>query len=107
MKASGEDVLISAAFAGITSIVNGKAWTNALRAYRLIIAVLLQNFFSNGPKTYEELSAYLESVREHPTGKLWVDCLVKPTLLSLMFLRAERNGDFLLEQHCLKEMLPY
>ena len=107
MKGSGVDVLISAAFAGITSIVNGKAWTNALRAYRLIIAVSLENFFSNGAKTYEELSAYLESVREHPTGKLWVDCLVKPTLLSLMFLRAERNGDFLLEQHCLKEMLPY
>ena len=31
MKASGVDILISAAFAGITSIVNGKAWTNALR----------------------------------------------------------------------------
>ena len=40
-KASGVNILISAAFAGITSIVNGKAWTNALR---LIIAVLLQNF---------------------------------------------------------------
>ena len=48
MKASGMDILISAAFAGITSIVNGKA----LRAYRLIIAVLLQNFYSNGAKTY-------------------------------------------------------
>ena len=31
-KASGVDILISAAFAGITSIINGKAWTNALRA---------------------------------------------------------------------------
>ena len=54
MKASGVDVLISAAFAGITSIVNGKAWTNGLRAYRLIIAMLLHNFYSNGAKTYEE-----------------------------------------------------
>ena len=44
MKASGVDILISVAFAGI----NGKAWTNALRTYRLIIAVLLQNFYSNG-----------------------------------------------------------
>jgi hypothetical protein len=30
MKASGMDILISAAFGGITSIVNGKVWTNAL-----------------------------------------------------------------------------
>ena len=107
MNASGVDILISAAFAGITSIVNGKAWPNALRAYRLIIAVLLQNFYSSGAKTYEELNVYLETAREHPTGRLWVDCLVKPTLLSLMFLRGERNGDFLLQQHCLKAMLPY
>ena len=89
MKASGVDVLISAAFAGITSIVNGKAWTNALRAYRLIMAVLLHNFYSNGAKTYEELNVYLETARGHPTGWLWVDCFVKPTLMSLMFLRGE------------------
>ena len=41
MKASGVDVLMSAAFGGNTSIVNRKVWTNTLRAYRLIIAVLL------------------------------------------------------------------
>ena len=107
MKASGVDILISAAFAGITSIVNGKAWINALRAYHLIIAVLLHNFYSNGAKTYEELNVYLETTREHPTVRLWVDCFVKPTLLSLMFLRGERNGDSLLQQHCIKAMLPY
>ena len=68
-------------------IINGKAWTNALRAYRLIIAVLLRNFYSNGAKTYQELSVYLEAAGEHPTGKLWVDCLIKPALIALMFLR--------------------
>ena len=35
-----------------------------------------------------------------------MDCFVKPTLLSLMVLRGERNDDFLLQQHCLKAMLP-
>ena len=95
------DILIGAAFAGITSIVNGKAWANALRAYRLITAV--QNFYSSGAKTYAELCVYLETAREHPT---WVDCLIKPTLLSLMFLSGEQNGDFLLEQQCLNAMLP-
>ena len=107
MKASGVEVLMSAAFGCITSIINGKAWTNALRAYRLIIAVLLRSFYSNGAKTYQELSDYLEAAREHPTGRLWVDCLIKPTLIALMFLRGERNGDFLLQQYCLNTMLPY
>ena len=92
MKASGVDVRINAAFAGITSIVNRKAWTNALRAYRLIIAMLLQNFYSNGAKTYEELNVYLETAKGHPTGRLWVDCFVKPyTVVShVPARRAER-----------------
>ena len=53
--------------------------------------------FSSSSKTYEEPTVYLETAREHPTGRLWVDCFVKPTLLSLMFLRGELNGDFLLQ----------
>ena len=89
MKASGVDILIGAAFAGLTSIVNGKAWTNALRAYRLIIAVLLQNFYSSGAKTYAELCVYLETAREHPTGSLWVDCLIKPTHVCRSVWRAD------------------
>ena len=52
---------------------------------------------SSSSKTYEEPTVYLETAREHPTGRLWVDCFVKPTLLSLMFLRGELNGDFLLQ----------
>ena len=52
MKASGLEVLMSSAFAGINSIVNGKAWTNALRAYRLIVTLLLQHLYSYGTKTY-------------------------------------------------------
>ena len=51
MKASGVEVLMSSAYGGITSIINGMAWTNALRAYRLIMTVLLQHFYSNGAKT--------------------------------------------------------
>ena len=34
-----------------------------------------------------------------------MDCLTTPILLALMFLRGEQNGDFLLQQHCLKAML--
>ena len=36
-----------------------------------------------------------------------MDCLIKPTLLALMFLHGEQNGDFLHQQYSLKSMLPY
>ena len=42
------------------------------------------------------LTVYPETARGHPTGRLRVDCFIKPTLMSLMFLRGDRNG-----------MLPY
>ena len=83
MKASGMDVLLTAAFGGLAGIITGKSWPNAPRDYRLITTVLLQDFFQSGAKTYQELSEYLESVRDHPAGRLWVDCLMKPTLLAL------------------------
>ena len=71
MKASGVYVLLTAAFGGPTGIITGKSWPNALRAYRLITTVLLQDVFQSGAKTYQELSEYLEAVREHPIGRLW------------------------------------
>ena len=70
-KASGVDVLLTAAFGGVAGIITGKSWTNALRAY----------------------------VPSH--------CLIKPTLLALHLLRAQRDGDFLLQQVSLEAMMPY
>ena len=75
MKASCVDMLLTVvAFGGVAGIITGK-WTNALRACHLITTVLLQNFFQSGAKTYQEFSEYKEAVREHPFGRLWVDCL--------------------------------
>ena len=77
------------------------------------------------------LNVYLETARGHPTGcpravtllsvMFWlshccqscsgchtvVSHVLAVTLLSVMFLRRERDCDFLLQQHCLKAMLPY
>ena len=50
---------------------------------------------------------YHESAKSHSTGSLWVDCLIKPTMIAHSFVRSWHEGDFLLEQHYLKEMLPY
>ena len=56
VKASGVEVLLTAAFGGLAGIITGKSWPNALRAYLLITTVLLQDFFQRGAKTYQELS---------------------------------------------------
>ena len=41
------------------------------------------------------------------TTKLWVDVLIKPVLLNMMSVRAEREGDWPLHMATYKQMLPY
>ena len=107
MKASCIDVLLTVAFGRVAGTIKGKSWTNARRAYRLIMPVLLHDFFQSGTETYQELSEYMEAVREHPVGMLWVDSLIKPNLLALNLLHAQRDGDFELQQVSLEAMVPY
>ena len=78
-----------------------------MRAFRMVVSALLHDFLEEGEKTHEQITAYLEKAREHPTGQLWVDCFITPTLIAHTFWRAEREGDWLLQQHCLEEMLPH
>ena len=69
------------------------------------IACLIQSIRTDSCYFVEK--TYYKYVREHPTEKLWVDCLVKTVLLALIFLHAERNEDVILQQHCLKGKLTY
>ena len=106
MKGSGLDVLVGSAFGHVTSIMNGKAWVRSMRAFCMVAVVLSQNFLRDGEKTFNEISAYMDEVRKHPTGKHCVDNFIKPTLLVHQFLHAEREGDWLFQQLCLERMLP-
>ena len=55
MKASGLEVLVGAAFGGLTSIMNGKAWVKSMRAFRMVTAALLYDFLKDGAKTFEDI----------------------------------------------------
>lgn len=75
----------------------------------MVCAVLLSDYLKGDGShcTFEELAAYIEEARKTPSGRLWVDCLIKPTFIAHMFIRAEREGNWLLRDHCLYRMLPY
>ena len=107
VKGSGLDVLVGAAFGSMNGIITGLAWMRAMRAFRMVLDVLLQNFLRTGAKTCEEISAYMEEARQHPTSRYWVDNFLKPTLLTHQFIRADREGYWLFQQLCLERMLPY
>ncbi len=106
-KGSGVEGLISASFGGLTGIMNGKSWVRAMRAFRMTCEAILSDFFSTGVKTVEELQDYLERSASHPTGRHWVDNFIRPTLLVHHLLRAEREGDFVLQLAAIEYLLPY
>jgi hypothetical protein len=109
MKGSGLEELLKAAYSGLTGILSGKSWPRAMRALRMVCAALLAHYISQDGSscTFEDLTVYLEEARKNPTGRLWVDCLMKPTFIVHLFIRAEREGNWLLHHHCLQRMLPY
>ena len=92
IKGSGLDVLVGSAFGHVTIIMIGKAWVRSMRAFLMVAVVLLYNFLRDGEKTFNEISAYMDEVRKHPTGIQWVN-FIKPTLSIHQFLHAEKEGD--------------
>ena len=72
-----------------------------MRAFHMVTAALLYNILKDGPKTFNDISQYVDIAREDPTGRLWVDCLIRPMLIALS------SRECLLQQHCYQQMLPY
>ena len=91
----------------LSGIMNGNAWVMSMRAFCMVTAALLQQFISNGGKTFLEISDYIDDARHHSTGRHWVDNFIKPMLLAHQFLCAEREGDWLFQQLWLERMLHY
>ena len=92
-----------AGFWCLTSILNGKCWTNA---FRMLVESLLHDFLPDVEKSYNDIVVYLERARSHPTGKMWVETTIYPTCLAMKLVRAERETDWLLRQDRLWRMLP-
>ena len=103
-KASGVDVLLTAAFGGVAGIITGKSWTNALRAYRLhhdsAAPGFLPEWRQNVPGAERVLGGSQRAPGREALGGL-------SALLALQLPRAQRDGDFLLRQVSLEAMMPY
>ena len=88
-------------------MLNGKAWPKAIRGLRMVVCALLEPLILSGKTTVHEIEEELQKVCQSRTGRLWVDCLITPVLIIHLYLRAEREGDWLLHMYALKRMIPY
>ena len=73
----------------------------------MIVEELLQNDIQELLGS-DELSSFIDDIsRKSATATHWIDNLIKPTFNWLLFVRAEREGEWLLHLTSVKEMLPY
>ena len=107
MNSSGLEELLNAAFKGVSHMLNGKAWPKAVRGFRMVLTALLEPLILAGNTTVVEITEELEKARQSRTGRLWVDCFITPLVIIHLYLRAEREGNWLLHIYALQRMIPY
>ena len=96
MCGTGLQDILESAFKGVESMLLGKSWPKALCGLRMVVEALLEPFVFYGNATKSSLEDILERARGSRCGRLWVDCLIKPVSIVLLYIIAEREGDWLL-----------
>ena len=107
MAGSGLEDILGSAFGGVPKMLTGKNFPNNVRALRMVVEEILRPIIcttSSCDELMEDLEA--RSARSK-TVKLWVDNLIKPVLIMMIFVRAEREGDWLLHLWSVEAMLSY
>ncbi len=109
MTKTGLADILSSAFGGVHKMLIGKKFPMCMRALRMVVEIILEQLIKDlKVQCYDTLMASFEERRQKSrTCRLWLECLIKPVLLMMAYVRAEREGDWLLHAHCVKAMIPY
>ena len=109
MAGSGLEEMLMSAFAGVPKMLSGKKFPQNVRALRIVLEEILRPALTNpNIQTMDQLDIYLESkATQSKTAKMWVECFMKPVLIIMQFVRAEREGDWPLHLCAVEKMLPY
>ena len=96
MQGTGLEIISNGAFNGVGNMLNGKAWPKAMRGFRMVVAVLLEGVVKASNTCPEAIQEELEEARKSPAGRLWVDCLILPVIITHLFLRVnvQETGNY-------------
>ena len=96
-----------ASFAGVEKMLAGKKFPMNIRALRFEIIELLRGHMGNMFK-YDDPTKFLDDVSTKCCLAEHLVCnLIKPVLLIMLYVKAEREGEFALHLDVCRKMLPY
>ena len=107
MADTGLETILQAAFGGVHSMLSGKKFPQNIRALHLLTEELLRGTIVQMDSHDSLMKVLDDKTKESRTTKLWVENLIKPVMLIMMFVRAEREADWPLHLFCVKEMMPF
>ena len=109
MADTGLETIMNAAFGGVQKMLTGKKYPQNMRALRIVVEEVLHDLvIDKGFRNYSQLINTLEDLSlQSRTTKLWVDNLIQPVLIMMLFIRAEREADWPLHLLATKMMMPY
>ena len=108
MANSGLSEILESTFGGVNKMLTGKKYPQNVRALRMLAEEVLRPLIENVEGETISVTDMLCAVAsKSKTTKLWADILVNGVLLMMMFVRAEREGDWPLHLYTVKEMIPF
>ena len=107
MENCGLAQLMMSSFAGEEKMLTGKKFPINICPLRFVVVELLCGHME-GMLKYHDLLKFLDDVSAKSNlAKHWVRNLIKSVLLMMLYVRAEREGQFALHLDVCKRMLPY
>ena len=95
MSGSGLEEVLQSAFAGVKKLLSEKKFPQNVRALRLLSEEILRTIVER--QYLYSVDALLVILEEYSLlsaiTKQWVDCILKPILIMMSYVRAEREVD--------------
>ena len=107
MKNSGQDLLMKSAFAGVEKMLIAKKFPMNVRALRIVVIELLRSIMNNHTTKDQFYSTLNDLARQSKLAKHWIQNLIEPVFLMMMYVRAERESDIGLHLYACRKMIPY
>ena len=99
--------MMNEAFGGVASMLTGKKFPQNVRALRMVTQEVLRDVIKQAVNKSDLMKVLNDKASQSRTARLCVDCLITPTFLAMLYVRAEREADWPLHLLAVKEMLPY
>ena len=108
MENTGLTEVLSGPFGGVQKMLSGKKFPENVRALRMLVEELLRPVFTaQNIQTTQEFWNVLDDLSSRSrTAHLWIDCLIRPVMIMMKYIRAERESDWPLHMHSVNEMIP-